>query len=127
MKNLLFVLCSIVFVNTMFAQKDLSKDLNKQSLEEFGVKGNEANNNFNLPKAEQPTIGNNQEELNRKSLEQFNNLYLKYKKNDKQDTTKKEQVPYEDIKKESRFIIKYHQEKSRGFYFECKEKFRKTK
>jgi hypothetical protein len=105
MKNLLFVLCSIVFINTMFAQKDLSKDLNKQSLEEFGVKGNEANKNFNLPKAEQPTIGNNQEELNRKSLEQFNNLYLKYKKNDKQDTTKKEQVPYEDIKKRADSLL----------------------
>jgi hypothetical protein len=100
MKNyskLLVFIFIILMCNITYAQKDFSKDLNKQSLEEFGIKKDSIKKNFNLPKAEQPVIGNNQQDLNKQSLEQFKNINTKQKNTTNADSLQK--INAEQIKK----------------------------
>lgn len=71
MKHLYFILiCFCIF--KVSAQSDITKNLNKNSFEEFGVSKDSILKDFKLPQAEKPVNGKDQKELNRFQLEKFN-------------------------------------------------------
>lgn len=107
--KLLLLILIVLIYNSTYAQKDFSKDLNKQSLEEFGIKKDSIKKNFNLPKAEQPVIGNNQQDLNKQSLEQFKNINTKQKNTTNVDSINNKLILEQQLKAKADSMLKVAQ------------------